>query len=275
MGNQAAMETILNIVNVLANILVLFVLYPIVQILKERLETQKAHISLKDDMLKFEQNKTQFMDLVHSSNIQSYTDFNNIKVNSDIINQLKMIFGNLNASTDRKDIINNDANIHLSMAKTYSIAKEWSAAISQFELALPNLPIDWNNYMLYGIACANSRNNSHYLKAIEAYSNAIVYIPDNAEVNMKARLYVYRGSIYKRIGRLDEAVSDLKFALSNISTDGYEKTDALYNIACVYAMQNNISEFNNVMAQLESAEDDDTIDRIKKRLKVYAPNFLI
>lgn len=215
------------------------------------------------------------MDLVHSSNIQSYTDFNNIKVNSDIINQLKIMFGNLNASSDRKDIINNDANIHLSMAKTYSITKEWVASISQFELALPNLPIDWNNYMLYGIACANSRNNSYYLKAIETYSNEIVYIPDNAEVNMKARLYVYRGSIYKRIGRLDEAVSDLKFALSNISTDGYEKTDALYNIACVYAMQNNISEFNNVMAQLESAEDDYTIDRIKKRLKVYAPNFLI
>lgn len=266
------MVSIIAIISILVNILIFYIIFPS---LKERLKTQEAHISLKDDMLKFEQNRTQFMDLVHSSNIQSYTDFNNIKVNSDIINQLKIMFGNLNASTDRKDIINNDANIHLSMAKTYSIAKEWPAAISQFELALPNLPIDWNNYMLYGIACANSRNNSHYLKAIEAYSNAIVYIPDNAEVNMKARLYVYRGNIYKRIGRLDEAVSDLKFALSNISTDGYERTDALYNLACVYAMQNNVIEFNNVMAQLESAEDDYTIDRIKKRLKVYAPNFLI
>ena len=72
---------------------------------------------------------------------------------------------------------------------------------------------------------------------------------------------------------MDEAVSDLKFALSNISTDGYEKTDALYNMACVYAMQNNVIEFNNVMVQLESAEDDDTIDRVKRRLKIYAPNF--
>lgn len=265
------MDTILSIIGTLVNILIFCILFPY---MKERLETQKAHISLKDDMLKLEQDKAQFMHLVHSSNVQSYTDFNNIKVDSDIINQLKVTFGNLNTSTSHKDIIN-DANIHLSMAKTYSITKEWVAAISQFELALPNLPIDWNNYMLYGIACANSRNNSYYLKAIEAYSNAIVYIPDNAEANMKARLYVYRGSIYKRIGRLDEAVSDLKFALSNISTDGYEKTDALYNIACVYAMQNNISEFNNVMAQLESAEDDDTIDRIKKRLRVYAPNFRI
>ena len=81
------------------------------------------------------------------------------------------------------------------------------------------------------------------------------------------------GSIYKRIGRLDEAVSDLKYALSNISTDGYEKTDALYNIACVYAMQNKVSEYNDIMAILESEEDDDTIDRIKRRLKEYAPNF--
>ena len=39
------------------------------------------------------------------------------------------------------------------------------------------------------------------------------------------------------------------------------------------AMQNNISEFNNVIALLESAEDDNTIDRLKRRLKVYAPNF--
>lgn len=265
------MDSILEIINTFFNILIFSIVFPL---MKGKSEILNAHISLKDDMLKFEQDRAQFMHLVHSSQVQSYTDFNNIKVSSETINLLKAMFGNLNASTSHKGIIN-DANIHLSMAKTYSIAKVWSSAISQFELALPNLPIDWNNYMLYGIACANSRNNSHYLKAIEAYSNAIVYIPDNAEVNMKARLYVYRGSIYKRIGRLDEAVSDLKFALSNISTDGYEKTDSLYNIACVYAMQNNISEFNNVMAQLESAEDDYTIDRIKKRLKVYAPNFLI
>ena len=50
----------------------------------------------------------------------------------------------------------------VSAFQTLSITKEWAAAISQFELALPNLPIDWNNYMLYGIACANSRNNSYY-----------------------------------------------------------------------------------------------------------------
>lgn len=210
-----------------------------------------------------------------NSGILSMTDTINTHINIQIIPEI------LDAFKSYEDIVGSSSRdkispeLHVNIAKSYSIIKEWEKAIEQFELSMPCMLTNWNVQFLYGVACANSRNNSHYLKAIEAYSNAIVYIPDNAEVNMKARLYVYRGSIYKRIGRLDEAVSDLKFALTNISTDGYERTDALYNLACVYAMQNNVIEFNNVMAQLESAEDDDTIDRIKKRLQVYAPNFRI
>lgn len=82
------MDSIIAIISILVNILIFYIIFPL---LKERLKIQEAHISLKEDMLKFEQNKTQFMNLVHSSNVQSYTDFNNIKVDSDIINQLKVL----------------------------------------------------------------------------------------------------------------------------------------------------------------------------------------
>lgn len=166
-----------------------------------------------------------------------------------------------------------DSELYVNMAKSYSITKEWEKAIEQFELSMPETKTNWNVQFLYGVACANSRNRSHYLKAIEAYSNAIAYIPDDANTRTKAKLYNYRGSIYKRLGRFDEAVNDLKYALANLPTDSPEKSDALYNLACVYAMQNNTTEFNNVMARLETAEDDDTIARVHKRLKTHTPDF--
>lgn len=166
-----------------------------------------------------------------------------------------------------------DADIHLSMAKVYSMGKEWTKAIEQFELAIPYTKKDWNTQMLYGIACANSRNSEYYLKSVEAYSSAIAYIPNDAEISMKARLYVYRGSMFKRLNRLNEALADLKYAL-NATDAEYETLDALYNMACIYAMQNNKKDFDNIIAQLETNEADVTLERLRRRVREYAPNFI-
>lgn len=51
------MDSIIAIISILVNILIFYIIFPL---LKARLKTQEAHISLKDDMLKFEQDKAKF-----------------------------------------------------------------------------------------------------------------------------------------------------------------------------------------------------------------------
>ena len=210
---------------------------------------------------------------ISQSGVKSLNDTIDSHINFQIIPEILYAFKTYENIMDLSSKYKIDPDLYVNVAKSYSVMKDWEMAIKYFELSMPNMATNWNVQFLYGVACANSRNCSHYLKSLESYSNAIIYMPDNIETNMKARLYVYRGSIYKRIGRLEEAVSDLKYALDNLQIGGYEKADALYNIACVYAMQNKVPEYNDIMAILESEEDNDTIDRIKRRLKEYAPNF--
>lgn len=247
------------------------ILTAIVTLLTIKLSEERRISYKKDkeiDGLREELNKS-----ISSSGIKSLNDpAEKANVNEQFIPAMQALF-NVYARIIKSDKDHADPELHVNMAKSYSITKDWEKAIEQFELSMPDTKTNWNVQFLYGVACANSRNSSHYLKAIEAYSNAIAYIPDDADARTKAKLYNYRGSIYKRLGRLDEAINDLKYALANLPTDSPKKSDALYNLACVYAMQNNTAEFNNVMARLETAEDDDTIDRVHNGLKTYAPNF--
>lgn len=123
-----------------------------------------------------------------------------------------------------------------------------------------------------GVAFANSRNKKYYLKAIESYSLAITYIPQNKNTNFKAKIYIYRGSLLKRLRRLDEAKNDIELGLFFANED-YEVSDGLYNLACIYAMQENSNEFHEIITKLEEIGDNQTLNRLKYRLKEYAPHF--
>lgn len=80
--------------------------------------------------------------------------------------------------------------------------------------------------------------------------------------------------MYKRLRRTDEALVDLKYAL-DIATEEYEISDALYNLACVYAMRDNHKEYNNIVAQLETNEYDKALEQLGEKLREYAPYFKV
>ena len=266
------------IIGVSVEVIIAFILSSMNKIYKQSLglkdallERSKDQIAILEADIKLMESKSKLRSHIIDAQIDRYTDFNRTLLSDQEREALIASFINSVLSINKFDP--QDADIHLSMAKVYSMGKEWAKAIEQFELAIPCTKKDWNTQMLYGIACANSRNSEYYLKSVEAYSSAIAYIPDDAEISMKARLYVYRGSMFKRLNRLDEALTDLNYAL-NATDAEYETSDALYNVACIYAMQNNKKDFDNIIAQLETNEDDVTLERLRRRVKEYAPNFI-
>jgi tetratricopeptide (TPR) repeat protein len=61
-------------------------------------------------------------------------------------------------------------------------------------------------------------------------------------------LFIYRGAILKRLGRFDEAKRDLELGKEAASGD-YEKADAAYNLACVYAIQNDMRKLLDILQE--------------------------
>jgi tetratricopeptide (TPR) repeat protein len=99
--------------------------------------------------------------------------------------------------------------------------------------------MDWEDYYLRGVHLANIKGGpSENLAALRAYSEAIALAPENIPLNLRSRLFAYRGAMLKRLGRLDEAEHDLVLAKSWASEDR-EIDDVMYNLACVMAMKNN------------------------------------
>lgn len=267
------------IIEIVVGVVVIFICVPIIKIYNSLLKLKDARnkysqelIGVKDERIAIYEEKEKLRKEIATAGVDTYTDFNRLEVSKEKRESLKIAFASVPLSDN--EFIQQDADVHLSMAKVYSMGREWINAINQFELAIPYIPKDWNVMMLYGIACANSRNADYYLKSVEAYSSAIAYISDDASSNTKARLYCYRGAIYKRLRRTDEALVDLKYAL-DIATEDYEISDALYNLACVYAMQDNHKEYNNVVAQLETNEYDKALEQLGEKLREYAPYFKV
>jgi tetratricopeptide (TPR) repeat protein len=94
----------------------------------------------------------------------------------------------------------------------------------------------WEDYYLRGVNLANRRGDTSVdVAALRAYTNAIALVPGSLPDNLRSRLYAYRGAIYKRLNRLEEAEQDLVLA-QRWATEKLEIEDALYNMACVLAM---------------------------------------
>jgi hypothetical protein len=94
----------------------------------------------------------------------------------------------------------------------------------------------WKEHFIRGVDLANRHGDGSDLAALRCYNDAIAFSPGTLERNLKARLFGYRGAMFKRLGRLDEAMSDLRLA-EGLATEPYETEDAKYNIACVLAMK--------------------------------------
>ncbi len=129
-----------------------------------------------------------------------------------------------------------DGNYHLSLGNGFVVNRNWRKAAFHLDLAALSYPDDWDLHFTRGVCYANIRgDNNTNVKSIEAYTQAIIHIPDGDRQN-KSKIYIYRGAIFKRIGKLDEAELDVKYGLSNTDSDFF-LADAKYNLACIYALR--------------------------------------
>lgn len=130
----------------------------------------------------------------------------------------------------------------LNAAKGLMAEKRWADAAQYFDRYVERVDSDWKIQFTRGVAHANARAGApSNLAALRAYNEAIALTPDDVDQNMRARLYTYRGAIEKRLGRLGPAEHDLLLAQS-WATNHYERKDAAYNLACVYAMSGRKTE---------------------------------
>jgi tetratricopeptide (TPR) repeat protein len=99
---------------------------------------------------------------------------------------------------------------------------------------------NWEDYYIQGVNLANKRGGSETdAVALRMYSTAIALVPQDVPKDVLSRLYAYRGAMFKRLGRLDEARQDLSLA-RQWAVGPREINDALYNLAGVEAMAGNV-----------------------------------
>lgn len=143
---------------------------------------------------------------------------------------------------------------HLEMAKGFTVAGQWLRAAESYDKYVAVHPHDWEIHFLRAVAYANSRHgNDSDLTSLRAYGDAIALVPSSMNPNVLARLYTYRAAMLKRLGRLEEAESELLLART-WATNPYETNDNRYNLACVYAMK---GEKAKTIAELRRLFADD------------------
>jgi tetratricopeptide (TPR) repeat protein len=131
-----------------------------------------------------------------------------------------------------------NADVELSVAMGAMAAGSFADAATHFDSYARNGGESWQAHFSRGIAHANSRQGaSSDLSALRAYNDALALAPNNIDQNRRARLFIYRGAMLKRLGRLAEAEADLQLGLT-LADAVHEQADARYNLACVYAMSN-------------------------------------
>lgn len=163
-----------------------------------------------------------------------------------------------------------DGEYHLSLGNGFAVNNNWEKATYHLDLAAISYPEDWNLHFTRGISYANMRGGAKTnIKGIEAYTQALIYIPD-FEKEFKSNIHIYRGAIFKRINKLDEALMDVEFGMAN-TNDRFFIADAKYNLACIYAMQNKREKLFAILRELKLANTFQT--GIRHHLDDYFQNF--
>ena len=238
-------------------------------------KTEKWANRDKDKLIEEREEYRKKLELILSDakiDLQSYNILDVVKsVNSDIKDSIKELTDKI--ENMKYETNGNNIELNLSMAKAFATNGDWNKTAQQFEIVTRTKDDSWELYFSHGVAFANSRmGKTSDLKSLQSYSSAIAYLPEDANPNTKARLYIYRGALLKRLKRSREAENDIKIGIEN-ATEAYEKNDGLYNLACVYAMQNRIEEFNEIKENLKS-NNISMFNYLKRRLIVYAPDYI-
>jgi tetratricopeptide (TPR) repeat protein len=113
---------------------------------------------------------------------------------------------------------------------------------------------DWEDYYIRGVNLANTRGGRQTdVGALRAYNEAITLAHPDLPDNTRSRLHAYRGAILKRLGRLEEAQQDLSLA-RRWARDDREINDALYNLACVAALEGSRPDALSLLRELISRD---------------------
>jgi tetratricopeptide (TPR) repeat protein len=163
-----------------------------------------------------------------------------------------------------------DADWHLEAAKGYAAQGNWQSAAEYLDKYVRIKGDDFEVQFLRGVAHANARTNP--LAALRAYNEAVALLPSDDEGPSRARVFSYRGAMMKRLGRLDESEADLKLAI-RFAGDRfeYERDDALYNLACVYAMQGDKEPMLDAISKISGAKS--YVSAIRYHTKDYFSQF--
>lgn len=123
--------------------------------------------------------------------------------------------------------------------------------------------LDWQDHFIKAVNLANSRGGPDTDRAsLRSYAIAIAALPPGVEENILSRLYAYRAAMLKRLGRLREAENDLRLA-QELATEPREIEDALYNLASVRVLQDDLAGALTEVHKLV-ARDSRWVERLRQ-----------
>lgn len=164
-----------------------------------------------------------------------------------------------------------DSDWHLAMAEGLYSTSKWEKAAFHFEKALIDKNEEWEIHFSKAVSFANTPNGKiSVLKALQGYNDAICFFPKSEEDYYKARMYIYRGAMFKRLNRLEEAESDINYGLE-ITNNPSDQHDATYNLVCIYAMRGEKKPMLVFIEQL--MEEQHLLDLIQDHLNDYFQQF--
>jgi hypothetical protein len=163
-----------------------------------------------------------------------------------------------------------DPTWELSVAMGAMASGSFADAAAHFDAYSKADAASWQSNFTRGVAHANARQGHvSDLASLRAYNDAIAMAPQTLEKNRKARMFAYRGAMFKRLDRLAEADSDLRIALS-LADARYELTDIHYNLACVYAMR---GEKTAMLTELRELQGTTYIGAVRAHERDYFKKF--
>lgn len=144
---------------------------------------------------------------------------------------------------------------YLEMGKGYMAAGEWRKAAIHFDKYIQYDSTNWEVHFSRAVSYANTRSGVETnIQALRAYNDAITYAPswdESTDIDLLARLFAYRGAMWKRLNRTEEALADLNIAKQYTTAD-YEMADIKYNLACIYAMKGQKVELLEMVKSIKS-----------------------
>jgi tetratricopeptide (TPR) repeat protein len=162
------------------------------------------------------------------------------------------------------------SNSNLTIAKSQMAQGNFDAATKAFDYYEQTDNISWDVYFSKAVAYANLRGGRKSdIQSIRAYNDAITFLPADVNPNARARVFAYRGAIYKRINRFDEALNDLDIA-RKYATNPYEIDDINYNLSAIYAM---IGDKEKMMEFIGKIKSHKYLNHIHNHLNDYYSKF--